>query len=149
MDGEVFEVETPVAILSELVKTLVADDQDEGDEIQEITLPNVKGHVLAKVVEFCRHHKDAPMADIQESLKSANLSECVDPWDAQFVNLDQKLLYKLILAADYMDIKSLLDLSIAKLVAMIKGKTPEEIRANFVITEEFTEEEQQRILEEH
>eukprot|EP00644_Phytophthora_capsici_P009178 jgi/Phyca11/526054/estExt2_fgenesh1_pm.C_PHYCAscaffold_60149 len=136
MDGEAFEVETPVAVLSELVKTLVADDQDEGDEIQEIPLPNVKGHVLAKVVEFCRHHKDAPMADIQKPLKSANLSEC-------------ELLFELILAANYMDIKSLLDLSCAKVATMIKGKTPEEIRATFGITEEFTEEEQQRILEEN
>ncbi|KAK1942856.1 E3 ubiquitin ligase complex SCF subunit sconC [Phytophthora citrophthora] len=150
MDGEAFEVETSVAVLSELVKTLVADDQEEGDEIQEIPLPNVKGHVLAKVVEFCRHHKDAPMTEIQKPLKSANLSECVDPWDAQFVGLeDQELLFELILAANYMDIKSLLDLSCAKVATMIKGKTPEEIRATFGITEEFTEEEQQRILEEN
>ncbi|KAG3020214.1 hypothetical protein JG687_00013877 [Phytophthora cactorum] len=150
MDGEAFEVDTSVAVISELVKTLVADDEEEGGEVQEIPLPNVRSHVLAKVVEFCRHHKDAPMAEIQKPLKNNVLTESVDEWDAKFVDLeDQELLFELILAANYMDIKSLLDLSCAKVACMIKGKTPEEIRATFGITEEFTEEEQQRILEEN
>ncbi|KAF1775105.1 hypothetical protein PI124_g2197 [Phytophthora idaei] len=149
MDGEAFEVEAKVAVMSQLVQTLVADEQ-EGDEVQEIPLPNVKAHVLAKVVEFCQHHKDSPMAEIQKPLKSNVLSESVDEWDAKFVDVaDQELLFELILAANYMDIKSLLDLSCAKVACMIKGKTPEEIRATFGITEEFTEEEQQRILEEN
>ncbi|POM81950.1 S-phase Kinase-associated protein 1A [Phytophthora palmivora] len=149
MDGEAFEVEAKVAAMSQLVQTLVADEQ-EGDELQEIPLPNVKAHVLAKVVEFCQYHKDSPMAEIQKPLKSNVLSESVDEWDANFVDgADQELLFELILAANYMDIKSLLDLSCAKVACMIKGKTPEEIRATFGITEEFTEEEQQRILEEN
>ncbi|KAG7388412.1 suppressor of kinetochore protein mutant [Phytophthora pseudosyringae] len=149
MDGEAFEVEAKVAVMSQLVQTLVADEQ-EGDEVQEIPLPNVKAPVLAKVVEFCQHHKDTPMAEIQKPLKSNVLSESVDEWDANFVDVaDQELLFELILAANYMDIKSLLDLSCAKVACMIKGKTPEEIRATFGITEEFTEEEQQRILEEN
>ncbi|EGZ11712.1 hypothetical protein PHYSODRAFT_250765, partial [Phytophthora sojae] len=143
MDGEAFEVDAKVAVMSQLVQTLVADEQEQGDEVQEIPLPNVKAHVLAKVVEFCQHHKDAPMAEIQKPLKSNVLSESVDEWDANFVD------FELILAANYMDIKSLLDLACAKMACMIKGKTPEEIRATFGITEEFTEEEQQRILEEN
>ncbi|KAG3115846.1 hypothetical protein PI124_g6085 [Phytophthora idaei] len=125
MDGEAFEVDTSVAVISELVKTLVADDEEEGGE-------------------------DAPMAEIQKPLKNNVLTEAVDEWDAKFVDLeDQELLFVLILAANYMDIKSLLDLSCAKVACMIKGKTPEEIRATFGITEEFTEEEQQRILGEN
>ncbi|ETI51803.1 hypothetical protein F443_04915 [Phytophthora nicotianae P1569] len=149
MDGEAFEVEAKVAAMSKLVQTLV-DDEQEGDEVQEIPLPNVKSHVLAKVVEFCQHHKDTPMAEIQKPLKSNVLSESVDGWDAKFVEVpDHELLFELILAANYMDIKSLLDLSCAKVACMIKGKTPEDIRATFGITEEFTEEEQQRILEEN
>ncbi|KAE8913071.1 hypothetical protein PF005_g4860 [Phytophthora fragariae] len=150
MDGEAFEVDAKVAAMSQLVQTLVADEEEQGDEVQEIPLPNVKAHVLAKVVEFCQHHKDAAMAEIQKPLKSNVLSESVDEWDANFVDgADQELLFELILAANYMDIKSLLDLSCTKVACMIKGKTPEEIRATFGITEEFTEEEQQRILEEN
>ena len=44
------------------------------------------------------------------------------------MDVDQELLFELILAANYMDIKPLLDLTCATVASMIKGKTPEEIR---------------------
>ena len=39
-----------------------------------------------------------------------------------------QVLFELILAANYLDIKSLLDLTCAKVASMIKGKNTEEIR---------------------
>ncbi|RLN55431.1 hypothetical protein BBJ29_001886 [Phytophthora kernoviae] len=151
MDGESFEVDASVAVMSQLVKTLVTDEPDpDTQDVQEIPLPNVKSGILAKVVEFCQYHRDTPMAEIQKPLKSNNLRDSVEEWDANFVDVaDHEMLFELILAANYMDIKSLLDLSCAKVATMIKGKTPEAIRATFGITEEFTPEEQQRILEEN
>ena len=44
----------------------------------------------------------------------------------------------MILAANYMDIKSLLDLCCAKVASLIKGKTTEEIRKTFNIKNDFT-----------
>lgn len=58
---------------------------------------------------------------------AANMSEVVSAWDAEFVEVDQEMLFELILAANYMDIKPLLDLTCAKVASMIKGKTPEQI----------------------
>ena len=40
-----------------------------------------------------------------------------------------QVLFELILAANYLDIKSLLDLTCAKVASMIKGKNTEEIRS--------------------
>ena len=59
------------------------------------------------------------------------------------------MLFELILAANYMDIKMLLDLSCAKVASMIKGKSPEEIRKTFNIKNDFTPEEEAAIREEN
>ena len=60
-EGDKFEVDTKVAAMSELVKTMLKEDDEDdsdGDEAddQAIPLPNVKSTVLAKVVEFCIYH---------------------------------------------------------------------------------------------
>jgi S-phase kinase-associated protein 1 len=56
------------------------------------------------------------------------MSEIVSQWDADFIEMDQEALFELILATNYMDIKSLLDLCCSKVASLIKGKTPEQIR---------------------
>jgi hypothetical protein len=56
-----------------------------------------------------------------QPLRSATLSDIVPEWDARFVEVEQEMLFELILAANYMDIKSLLDLTCAKVASMIKG----------------------------
>lgn len=110
---------------------------------------NVKGRVLAKVIEYCKQHVDSPPSAIAKPLKSANLKEIVSEWDAAFVDIEQELLFELILAANYMDIKPLLELTCAKVASMIKGKTPEEIRKTFNIVNDFTPEEERQVREEN
>ena len=46
-------------------------------------------------------------------------------WDSEFVKVDQSTLFDLILAANYLNIKGLLDLTCQTVAQMIKGKTPE------------------------
>merc|ERR1719162_125419 len=112
------------------------DDDDDADKkvsagkTTEIPLPNVKSEVLKKVIEFCEHHLAEPMTEVEKPLKSQNMADVVQKW---FADLEQVLLFELILAANYMDIKPLLDLTCATVASMIKGKTPEEIRSTFNI----------------
>ena len=134
--------------MSELVKTMLDEDADE-EEAQEVPLPNVKSAVLTKVIEFCRHHQEEPMTEIEKPLKSANMFEVVQQWYANFVDIEQEVLFELILAANYMDVKPLLDLTCATVASMIKGKTPEEIRQQFNIVNDFTPEEEQQVREEN
>jgi len=142
---EKFPVAKKVAMMSELVKTMAEGDKEE----KEIPLPNVKAAVLKKVVQYMTYHADNPAKEIEKPLKSANMADVVSQWDAEFVDVDQELLFELILAANYMDIKSLLDLTCARVASMIKGKTPEQIRKTFNIQNDFTPEEEEAVRAEN
>jgi S-phase kinase-associated protein 1 len=111
--------------MSELVKSMMDEDEDDDEQanVAEIPLPNVKAQVLRKVIEFCEHHLTEPMTEIEKPLKSQAMADVVQKWYAEFVDLEQVLLFELILAANYMDIKPLLDLTCATVASMIKGKT--------------------------
>ena len=73
----------------------------------------------------------------------------VQEWYANFIKIDQDTLFELILAANYMDIKPLLDLTCAAVASQIKGKSPEEIRKIFNIVNDFTPEEEAQVREEN
>ena len=143
-EGEQFEVSVDIATMSELVKTMFDTDQSE-DEVQEIPLPNVKSFILLKVIEFLTHYKEEPMTEIEKPLKSSDMNEVVQEWYVNFVNVEQEILFELILAANFMDIKPLLELTCATIASMVKGKTPEEIRQHFNIVNDYTEAEEAQI----
>ena len=70
------------------------------------------------------------------------MSQVVDHWHADFVNVDQEMLFEIVMAANYLDIKPLLELSCAKVASQIKGKSIPEIRQYFNIENDFTPEEE-------
>ena len=65
--------------------------------------------------------------------KRVNISD----WDACFIRVDQGTLFELILAANYLDMKGLLNVTCGTVANMIKGKTVEEIRKYFKIQEQL------------
>nr|GEX76408.1 SKP1-like protein 1B [Tanacetum cinerariifolium] len=96
--------------------------------------------ILSKVIEYCKKHVEAPRTEDEEDLKS---------FDTNFVKVDQGTLFDLIMAANYLDIKSLLDLTCQTVADMIKGKTPEEIRKTFNLKNDFTPEEEEEVRREN
>jgi len=145
-EGELIEVEEEVAMKSTLIKNMI---EDAGTE-EDIPLPNVKTSVLKKVLEYCQHYKNDNPPEIEKPLKSTNMIDVVPEFDAKYIDLENlEEIFEIILAANYLDIKSLLDLSCAKIASLIKGKTPEEIRKTFNIQNDFTPEEENQIREEN
>lgn len=55
----------------------------------------------------------------------------------------------MILAANYLDIRSLLDVTCKTVANMIKGKTPDEIRKTFNIKNDFTPAEEEQVRKEN
>ena len=51
------------------------------------------------MIEYMRYHVDKPAEEIEKPLKSAEMKEVVAPWDAEFVEIDQELLFELILVS--------------------------------------------------
>ncbi len=77
------------------------------------------------------------------------MNEIVQQWYADFISVEQDVLFELILAANFMDIKPLLDLACATVASLIKGKSPEQIRDQFNIVNDFTPEEEAQVREEN
>ena len=138
MDGETILVLKEIACKSILVKGIV-DDSGIDDEIP---LASVKKPILEKIITYCKHIHEHTPPEIDKPLRSNNLSDVVNEWYADFVNLEQEVLFELILAANFMDIKSLLELTTAKVASLIKGKTIPETRKFFNIENDFTPEEE-------
>ena len=107
--------------MSSLVATTIDDDADDDeDEVREVPLPNVKDAVLTKVIDYCEHYKNEPMTAIQTPLKHSKVEEMVQPWYANFVKVEQSLLFEMVSAANFMDIKPLLDLTCLAVSVLIK-----------------------------
>jgi S-phase kinase-associated protein 1 len=104
--------------MSKLVEATLDEEGDE--EISDVPLPNVKANVLVKVIEYCEHYKQEEMTAITTPLKSSKIEDLVQSWYVEFVRVDQTMLFELVTAANFMDIKPLLDLTCLAVSVMIK-----------------------------
>ncbi|KAK4562239.1 hypothetical protein RGQ29_004914 [Quercus rubra] len=138
-DGEIFEVEETVAMESQTIKSLIEDDCANN----AIPLPNVTSHILSLVIQYCKEHTSS------SDSKSSESNEELKAWDTQFINVDLNVLFDLIMAANYLNVMGLLDLTCQTVADTIKGKTPEQIRAIFNIVNDFTPEEEEEIRREN
>ena len=145
-DNEVFEVDVEIAKQSEVIRPMVENcDYDDFDD-EPIPLLNVNAAILKKVIEWATHHKDDPPPKEDEENREKRTDD-IEPFDREFLKVDQGTLFELILAANYLDMKLLLDVLCKTVANMIKGKTPEEIRKTFNIKHDFTPEEEQADLD--
>lgn len=144
-DGKEFKVPLDAIKVSETVRNLM---EDAGIE-DVIPLPNVTGEVLESVILYCVHHMENPTPVSEEDKKDEKRTDDITPWDLEFCKVEQDRLFEYLLAANYLDIKPLLDLCCKTVANMIKGKTPEEIRATFNIDRDFTPEEEEQVRKEN
>ncbi|KAL1509885.1 hypothetical protein ABEB36_004556 [Hypothenemus hampei] len=147
-DGEVFPVDVKVAKVSTTLKTMLEDLGMEDDDDETVPLPNVNAAILRKVLEWCKFHQDDPPVTEEEEDEDKRCDNIPD-WDREFLNVDQGTLFELISAANYLNIKGLMNVSCKTVANMIRGKTPEEIRKTFNIENDFTPEEEERVRKEN
>ena len=115
-----------------------------------LPLPDVNGATLKKVIEWCDHHRTdyEKFAEEEDESTQPRLDDIPD-WDVSFFNIDQAEIFEIILAANYLDIKGLLNIGCKSVAKMITGKSPEQIRQLFGIKNDFTPEEEEQIRKEN
>ncbi|THX13890.1 E3 ubiquitin ligase SCF complex, Skp subunit [Aureobasidium pullulans] len=146
-DGVNIQTDRIIAERSMLIKNMIDDLGNPGEE--PIPIMNVSEAVLRKVLEWCDHHKKDAPPEKDEDAESRKKTTDIEEWDQKFMQVDQEMLFEIILAANYMDIKALLDVGCKTVANMIKGKSPEEIRKTFNIQNDFTPEEEEQIRREN
>ncbi|KAH3756147.1 cytosolic glycoprotein FP21 [Pelomyxa schiedti] len=138
-ESQVIEVPVEIAKMSVTIKNML---DDLGETNAPIPLPNVTVKILNKVIQYCDYHHKNPSPDDKRDEKERRLDD-IAPWDLEYTKVDQETLFQLILAANYLDIKPLLDLTCKTVALMMKGKTPAEIRKTFNILTPTPEEEEE------
>ena len=65
-EGESFDVPIEIAIMSKVVSEMI-NNADQGDEAQDVIVPEVPSAILSKVIEFLKHYKLVePMKEIKK-----------------------------------------------------------------------------------
>jgi S-phase kinase-associated protein 1 len=111
-DNAEMEVDRQVAERSILIKNLLEDlggDNDEAIPIPNVSAPLFPGDctaltpsqvneaVMKKVLEWCEHHRNDPPASQDDDSDSRKKSTDIDEWDQKFMQVDQEMLFEIIL----------------------------------------------------
>merc|ERR1712039_708304 len=151
-DEEVIAVDIEVARMSRTIRTMMENlGIDESEDVEEeLPLLKVDSAILKKVLEWAAHHKDDPQPTLEEEEEDfLNLEQeqritiRMSEWDRRFLQVDQPTLFDIIQAANYLDIKVLLDVATITLADLIKGKTSTEIQDTFSIKKDATPKEEE------
>ena len=140
-DKQEFQVEKQVVLQSILIKNILEDLDQE--ETPTIPLPNIKGQTLKKVLEYCEQHRDDEVDENkseEERFDVSKLDKVISEWDKSYIDVEDEDLFEIILAANYLDIKSLMELGCRTVTNKLKGKSPQEIREIFGIENDLDKE---------
>lgn len=143
-DGVIFPIDVEIIKCSNTIKTMLDLEIKEDDEEELIPLTCIHSTVLTKIIQWANHHKnDPPYVEKEET--TIRRTDNISPWDADFFKMDVVLLCEIIQAANYLDIKPILETACKTIANMIKDRTPEEIRKVFNIENDFTPEEEEEV----
>lgn len=151
-----FMIPRESAKMSGLLKDML-DEQETGCGDAAIPIPNVSGRTLKLVLDYMDYHHHDRAAPIEKPLK-ASIDSFLCEWDKNFLftqllkDRDEKqheVLIDVIMAANFLNVKDLLELTCACVANMIRGKSAEEIRKLFNIENDFSQEEERKIKDEN
>jgi len=161
-DGRQFEMPTAVAKMSELIAGMLKVFEDSPDAANDAPIDlDISGDILEKIATYLKwHHANPKALDVPEEDKEEEEEDItgmddgafkykrtddIIEWDKTFIAVENPVLFEMLLAANYLNVRILLDLILKAIANQIKGKSTEEIRVHFGIKNDFTPEEEKQI----
>lgn len=146
-EGAKVSTDARLADMSGLIKNIVDDSGIQ----EEIPLPSVSEPILRLLIAYCERQNYVQPQPIKKPLASDRIEEAVtEAWHADFINgIAEDVLVELTMASNYMDSRGIFDLCCAKIATLFKGKTVEELKQRYNITEDLTPEMEEKILKEN
>ena len=149
---EIFDVLAHPMTQCLLIKTLLFEEEPKshfavGDEEcpevlkgkRVIELPNVRANTLSRVIEFCKYHELQPFHEVKKPFQEGDVFEnLVSEFDYNFIDQKPEIVFELLMAANYLDLKALFDLCMAKVAWMAKIVPPEELSKTFGFDYDFS-----------
>jgi S-phase kinase-associated protein 1 len=149
-----FEVDPRFVPLCGTLRNMMNDleEQEEGKDTK-IPLPNVDSSSFATLLQWLAQHLDAQAAAARppsifapepQPATNPNIEARDERFCEGVTSTEDGLspLLLLLMAANYLDVKPLMEVICAFFGNMIKGKTPEQIRETLGIENDFTPEEE-------
>ncbi|KAF3442229.1 hypothetical protein FNV43_RR16145 [Rhamnella rubrinervis] len=149
-DNKVVEVDKDVAMEFITVKSFYEDNESSSEDTTTMPVENVHSSILEKVIDYCKKHLELGAKARNGDAPAAK--EELEEFDRSFVkdNIENGLTMRgLLLAANYLDAKELLEFLIGEVANHIKNKSPEYLRRYFNIINDFTDEEEQKLRSDH
>jgi S-phase kinase-associated protein 1 len=122
---EFIEVEEKLARMSKTISNMI--DEMNSDSDHPLLFHNINSRILTKIFDYCKYYEENHKPD--EDYKTAEFT----PWQKEFCNMDNEILFQLIVAANFLEIRPLLAITCRTVASMVKGKTIFEIRDQFRI----------------
>ena len=117
-DGQIFTVDAATVKQMVTIQRMIEDLGDEdSDEVTPV--PTVKGKVLERIIQWTEYHE----IDHEKTEKIA--------WYTQYFNIDLKKKFEIIIAADYLEVESLLNESCRNVLINNKWETIENAASGF------------------
>ena len=116
-DGETMEVAKSTLDKSILLHGIIDENPDD-----EIPLPSITAAIFKECIKYCEYIKDHDPPQIEKPIRSTDMKEIVeDEWYVNFVGaLDKDQTIEVLLAAKYLDVPGLLNLTCAKLATQMR-----------------------------
>ena len=99
-DGLIFTVDVKVAMMFTTLRSLLENLNPDGDiqNTEEILpIPNVKGRILEKIIEWATHHKDDPAPERTDNDQNVlRRTDDLSNWDKNFLRVNFFYILKLL-----------------------------------------------------